>query len=160
MAQEIERKFLVVGEDWKAAAQRTVFYRQGYINDLRHGGRCSVRVRIGGGKAYLNIKSATLGIARHEFEYAIPEADANHMLDAFALGAVVEKTRYYLPDGGHMWEIDVFEGDNAGLIVAEIELQSVDEKFSRPEWVGQEVSDDPRYYNVNLVTHPYKSWTQ
>ena len=160
MGQEIERKFLVLDEGWRKAVQRTVHYRQGYINDMHHDGRCSVRVRVGGGTAYLNIKSATLGISRHEFEYAIPAADANHMLNAFALGAVVEKTRFYVPNAGHTWEIDVFEGDNAGLIVAEIELQAVDETFSHPSWLGQEVTDDPRYYNVNLVSHPYQSWVR
>lgn len=159
MAQEIERKFLVVNDAWRSQASRAVHYRQGYLNDLEHGGKCSVRVRTSDGHAYLNIKGATLGISRQEFEFPIPERDADSILNQFALGACIDKTRHFVEFDGHTWEIDVFEGDNAGLVVAEIELQSVDEKFSRPAWLGAEVSDDPRYYNVCLVKHPYRKWS-
>jgi len=155
MAKEIERKFLVKGNEWQTKIQRSVKYRQGYLNDAQ---QCSIRIRIGGEKAFLNIKSSTLGIQRHEYEYPIPLQDANEMLDQFCQGALVEKTRHYVQDQGHLWEVDVFEGDNAGLIVAELELDDENQQFSLPEWVGQDVSDDPRYYNVCLVKHPFKHW--
>lgn len=155
MAKEIERKFLVKSQDWQTKVQRAVKYRQGYLNDAQH---CSIRVRIGGDQAYLNIKSATLGIQRLEYEYAIPVQDANEMLDRFCQGALVEKTRHYVQEQGRTWEVDVFEGDNAGLVVAEIELDHEQEQFPLPQWAGQEVSDDPRYYNVCLVKHPFKNW--
>lgn len=155
MAKEIERKFLVVNDDWRSEVSRQEYYRQGYINDAI---QCSIRVRVANDKAYLNIKSATLGIQRTEYEYAIPVTDANEMLNAFALGAVIEKTRYFVERAGHIWEIDVFEGDNKGLVVAEIELNDENETFDKPAWLGEEVSDDPRYYNVCLVKHPFKDW--
>lgn len=155
MAKEIERKFLVTSQAWQAKTQRSVRYRQGYLNDAQ---QCSIRVRVGGDQAYLNIKSATLGIQRLEYEYAIPVEDANEMLDQFCQGAMVEKTRHVVQELGHTWEVDVFEGDNAGLVVAEIELDHEHEQFALPEWAGQEVSDDPRYYNVCLVKHPFKNW--
>jgi adenylate cyclase len=155
VAKEIERKFLVTGEGWRENTQRAVRYRQGYLNDAKD---CSIRVRVGAGKAFLNIKSATLGVQRHEYEYPIPFDDANEMLDRFCQGALVDKTRHYVQHEGYTWEVDVFEGDNAGLVVAEIELQDEAERFPLPSWVGAEVSDDPRYYNVCLVKHPYKDW--
>lgn len=155
MAKEIERKFLVKSQGWQAHVQRAVKYRQGYLNDAQ---QCSIRVRVGGDQAYLNIKSATLGIQRLEYEYAIPVQDANEMLDRFCQGASVEKTRHYVKEQGRTWEVDVFEGDNVGLVVAEIELDHEDEQFPLPPWVGHEVSDDPRYYNVCLVKHPFKHW--
>lgn len=155
MATEIERKFLVRDASWRAAAQPGTAYRQGYFAGLE---RCSVRVRIGDGRARLNIKGATLGIERCEYEYPIPLRDAEEMLARCCSTPLVEKTRYRVPYGAHVWEIDVFEGDNRGLVVAEIELAHRDEAFERPAWLGEEVSDDPRYYNVNLVTHPFKEW--
>jgi adenylate cyclase len=155
MATEIERKFLVVSEAWRAAAAPGVRFRQGYLAGT---GKASVRVRVEGEAANLNIKSATLGVRRQEYEYAIPLADANEMLDNLCSGGIVEKTRYCVPVGGHVWEVDVFEGDNAGLVVAEIELSHEDEAFERPAWAGDEVSHDPRYYNVYLAEHPYKNW--
>jgi len=155
MATEIERKFLVISDHWRAAAESGVRFRQGYLAGT---GKASVRVRVEGQAANLNIKSATLGVRRQEYEYAIPLRDANEMLDALCTGGIVEKTRYRVPVGGHVWEVDVFEGDNTGLVVAEIELDHEDEVFERPAWAGAEVSDDPRYYNVYLAEHPYTSW--
>lgn len=152
---EIERKFLVRNDGWRAATEKSARFRQGYLNNET---RCSVRVRISGDRAWLNLKSVTLGAQRHEFEYEIPLADADQMLDILARKPLIEKTRHYIPAGSHTWEIDVFEGDNAGLVVAEIELESPDEAFEKPDWVGEEVTFDPRYYNTRLSTHPYKDW--
>lgn len=156
MATEIERKFLVLNEAWKAHADEGTRFRQGYLVGAKV---ASVRVRIEGARANLNIKSATLGIRRQEFEYAIPLEDAQELLDTLCERPLIEKTRYHVEDRGRVWEIDVFEGDNAGLVVAEIELASEDEVFERPDWLGEEVSHDPRYYNVCLVKHPYKEWS-
>ncbi|MDD3610047.1 MAG: CYTH domain-containing protein [Halothiobacillaceae bacterium] len=155
MAQEIERKFLVRDESWKVDVSEYFELRQGYLNTP---GKASIRVRVDGRQAFLNIKSVTLGIQRHEYEYPIPLADANEMLDLLCEGPRIEKTRYHVRHGEHLWEIDVFHGDNNGLVVAEIELSSADERFARPDWLGEEVSHDPRYFNVSLVRLPYKDW--
>jgi adenylate cyclase len=155
MAIEIERKFLVRNDSWRAQADAGTRYRQGYFAAPQ---RASIRVRIEGEHANINIKSAELGVRRQEFEYAIPLHEAEQMLEQLCEQPQVEKTRYHVQHAGHTWEIDVFEGDNAGLVVAEIELEAEDADFARPDWLGEEVSDDPRYYNVSLVTHPYKDW--
>jgi adenylate cyclase len=155
MAQEIERKFLVISDTWKNNVTRSVRYRQGY---LCGNVRASVRVRLSDGEAYLNIKSATLGVCREEFEYAVPPDDARRMLKALCDGPLIEKTRHFVEYRGHEWEVDVFEGQNQGLVVAEIELSSEDEPFARPGWIGEEVSHDVRYYNTNLVRHPFTLW--
>lgn len=155
MASEIERKFLTVSDAWRTEARRSVRYRQGYLGRAE---TSSVRVRVSDEAAYLNIKSATLGIERLEYEYPIPLADAHEMLDRLCHKPLIEKTRYFVEHAGHQWEVDVFEGDNAGLVVAEIELETPDEAFERPAWLGDEVSHDPRYYNVCLVEHPYREW--
>lgn len=155
MGLEIERKFLVRGDDWRQQADAGTPYRQGYLVGSQH---ASVRVRIEGEVARLNIKSATLGIRRQEYEYPLPLDEAEEMLETLCEQPQIEKTRYKLPYQGHLWEIDVFAGANQGLIVAEVELGSEDEALSLPEWVGEEVSDDPRYYNVCLVKHPYSEW--
>ncbi|MBK9130981.1 MAG: CYTH domain-containing protein [Gammaproteobacteria bacterium] len=155
MAQEIERKFLVTSDDWRAQARSSARYRQGY---LANEGRCSVRVRVSGANAYLNIKSATLEIVRTEYEYPIPLADGEEMLERLCSGILIEKTRHFVDYGGYVWEIDVFEGVNRGLVIAEIELDHEHAEFPRPSWVGAEVSDDPRYYNVYLAQIPYTRW--
>jgi len=155
MAQEIERKFLIANDDWKQQVSRSDYYRQGYLSGTE---KSSIRVRIANDKAYLNIKSATLGIQRTEYDYEIPLVDANEMVENLCPGYIIEKTRYFVPHQGHLWEIDVFDGPNNGLIVAEIELDHEDETFERPDWLGKEVSDDPRYYNSCLVDHPYCDW--
>jgi len=155
MGTEIERKFLVVGDGWREGVSRRSHLRQGY---LANNERCSVRVRLADDKGYLNIKSFELQMRRTEFEYPIPGGDAREMLDHLSANPLIEKTRYYVEHHGHLWEVDVFEGDNAGLVVAEIELQDVDEVFDKPDWIGAEVTEDPRYYNVNLIDHPFKDW--
>lgn len=155
MAREIERKFLVVNDDWRSAASAVVRYRQGYLATTD---RCSVRIRVDGDHGYLNIKSATLDIMRTEFEYRVPLADAEEILDTLCEGLLVEKQRHFVEHQGHTWEVDVFEGVNRGLIIAEIELEAVDTSFPLPSWAGREVSDDPRYYNVYLARHPYTQW--
>jgi len=155
MAQEIERKFLVVGDAWRAEAVRRVPMRQGYLAGSE---RASVRARIGGDRAWLNIKVGGLVASRLEFEYEIPLADADALLAA-AEGPLIEKTRHYVPYAGFEWEVDEFHGANQGLVVAEIELDAEDRPFPRPRWLGAEVTHLPRYYNVRLVTHPYSSWS-
>jgi adenylate cyclase len=155
MGKEIERKFLLRHNGWRMYASLGVRMRQGYLNG---NGLCSIRVRIAGEQAHLNIKSATLDLSRMDFDYPIPLEDAEQILDQLCLRPLIEKTRYRVEHAGHLWEIDVFEGENKGLIVAELELEDADEPFELPDWVGEEVSADPRYYNVCLVKHPYKDW--
>jgi adenylate cyclase len=154
VAQEIERKFLVADERWRAQATRQVRYRQGY---LANSSTCSVRVRVSDQSAHLNIKTATLDIVRAEYEYAIPLADGEELL-ALCEDSLVEKRRHFVEHSGLTWEIDVFEGENEGLVVAEIELERVDAEFEHPPWLGEEVSHDARYYNVYLARHPYRRW--
>lgn len=155
MALEIERKFLTSSEAWRQEVERSVSMRQAYLG----GNGVSVRVRIAGEQALINIKQHRLGLAREEFEYAVPMADAVRMA-ALAGGGRVEKTRHYLRYAGMLWEIDEFEGANRGLVVAEIELQSVDQEFALPPWVGVEVTDEARFYNVALAEHPYRTWNK
>lgn len=157
MGVEIERKFLVVNESWREAASAGMRYRQGYLSTDPSN---SVRVRVSGDKAWLTIKSATIGVTRHEYEYEIPAADGHEILDELCVKPLIEKTRFIVQHDGHAWEVDVFEGDNAGLVVAEIELGSADEEFTVPEWAGEDVSSDVRYYNQRLVEHPYSSWSK
>lgn len=155
MATEIERKFTLKSNSWKNQASHQCRYVQGYLagND-----RSSVRVRIAGDKANINIKSATLGIERMEYEYEIPVIDAQEMLDQLCQKPIIDKTRYFVPFAGKTWEVDEFYGDNAGLVVAEIELNDAEESFELPDWADDDVSHDVRYYNVSLVTHPFKDW--
>jgi len=155
MATEIERKFLVINDHWRKDVTKSIHYIQGYFTT---NASCSIRVRVSGEEASLNIKSATLGITRTEYDYPLPFDDAKEMLYHLCNKPLLEKTRYYLQHHYHVWEIDVFSGDNEGLVVAEVELKSAEEPFTLPDWAGAEVSDDPRYYNVCLVDHPYKNW--
>jgi adenylate cyclase len=155
MGIEIERKFLVTNDKWREAASVALPIKQGY---LVGGKEASVRVRLQGDKANLNIKSATLGVRRQEFEYTIPLEEAELILTTLCQRPIIEKTRYLVSYANKQWEVDVFEGDNAGLIVAELELQDEAEQFDSPPWLGEEVSDDPRYYNSCLSQHPYKDW--
>jgi len=155
VAIEIERKFLVIGDAWRQGVTRTHVIRQAY---LTRGGRTSVRVRrIDQDAAFLTIKTTGGGLARHEFEYAIPAADAEQLM-AEREGAIVAKTRYIVPGGGVTWEVDVFEGENAGLVVAEVELTHPDQGFTRPSWLGAEVTSDRRYGNADLAALPYAQW--
>ncbi|HEY2396972.1 MAG TPA: CYTH domain-containing protein [Rudaea sp.] len=160
MATEIERKFLVVADDWRASVVRSQPMEQGYLTRTGavDGPSCSVRVRIAGDAAWLNIKSAIAGVERREYEYAVPVPDAARMLAEFCPG-VVEKIRHYVPLGGRTFEVDEFLGDNTGLIVAELELDAVDARFERPSWLGREVSAVSRYYNLHLLNHPYSRWS-
>jgi adenylate cyclase len=155
MAREIERKFLLTSEGWRALAERHQRMTQGYI---AASDRISVRVRMAGDDAWLNIKSGGLVASRLEYEYALPVADARELL-AVAVGPLIEKTRHFVPYGGMEWEVDEFHGDNLGLVVAELELDREDQVFARPPWAGAEVTHLPRYYNVSLVNHPYRQWT-
>lgn len=154
MGREIERKFLVRGDSWRSLAEGTC-YRQGYLNSAR---QRTVRIRTAGNRAYLTIKGPTAGAARPEYEYEIPLADGEAMLAELAEKPIIEKKRYRIPFGGLTWEIDEFFGENAGLLVAEVELGSEGEVFSKPEWAGEEVTADPRYFNANLLKHPYRTW--
>lgn len=154
MPIEIERKFLVNGEQWRSQSVGTI-YRQGYLANTQ--GR-TVRVRVVGEQGYLTIKGPTLNAGRSEFEYPIPVADAEELLNTLCDRPFIEKTRYKLAIGELTWEIDEFWGDNQGLILAEVELQSADQSIDLPEWIGQEVTEDARYYNVNLTKNPFKSW--
>ncbi|MGJ4802506.1 CYTH domain-containing protein [Luteimonas sp. SDU82] len=161
MAIEIERKFLVTGDAWREAAHEVVPMAQGYINDLgavdRGEQNASVRVRIQGDAAFLNLKSRELGRSRQEFDYAIPVDDARALL-ALCVGGVIDKRRHLVRHAGHLWEVDEFLGDNAGLVVAEIELSSADEAFVLPPWAAREVTDQARYYNLALASRPYARW--
>ena len=161
MGIELQRTSRVQGQAWRAATERVQPMLQGYLDGTAataHGpGKASVRVRIEGEQAFLNLKSRQSGPLRQEFEYPIPLADARALLPLCS-GGLVEKNRHYLHHQGHLWEVDEFLGDNAGLVVAEIELGAVDEAFARPGWLGAEVTDQPRYYNLALASHPYTQW--
>lgn len=155
MAIEIEHKFLLANDRWREQVCRSENFIQGYLNS---DASCSIRVRICAERAWLNIKSATPGTQRQEFEYAIPVADADEIIRQLCRRPLIEKIRHFIVNGAHIWEIDEFGGDNQGLIIAEIELSTAGEVFNKPEWLGMEVTDDLRYYNNNLVSHPYNSW--
>lgn len=153
MGTEIERKFLVTSDEWRGKAQSRRLV-QGYLS--RDPER-TVRVRIDGDKAALTIKGKSAGATRAEFEYEIPLGDAELLLP-LCLSPLIDKVRHIVIHEGHRWEIDEFAGDNAPLIVAELELSSEDEAFARPEWLGAEVTDDARYFNSQLAVHPYSRW--
>ncbi len=154
MGKEIERKFLVRGDVWRSLAKGTA-YRQGYLNSAKER---TVRIRTIDAQAFLTIKGLTVGATRSEYEYEIPLADCNAMLDALAEKPIIEKKRYKIPFKGLTWEIDEFFGENDGLIVAEVELKSETQIFEKPEWAGEEVTADPRYFNSNLIKHPFTKW--
>lgn len=156
MAYEVERKFLVRSDAWRKVGVGSP-YRQGYLvnSEFR-----TVRVRISNGAAWLTVKGARVGLTRPEFEYTIPIGDAEEMLATLCDSSLVEKTRYKVPLGEHIWEVDEFHGENAGLVLAEIELRHEAEAFERPAWLGEEVSDDPRYYSAHLSKEPFSSWRQ
>lgn len=155
MGQEIERKFLIASDAWRDQVRDSVRLVQGYLS---RGEQLAIRVRIKGDKAELNIKHTLDGIHRLEYEYEIPLDDAREMLDKVALRPMIDKTRHHVIVGDHLWEIDEFYGENAGLIVAEIELDHVDETFERPAWLGEEVSTDTRYFNSSLSERPFTTW--
>ena len=154
MAKEIERKFLVKGEDWRAMARGTR-YRQGYLSTVKER---TVRVRTIDDNGFLTIKGVSVGATRSEYEYEIPAADADEMLDDLCEKPIIEKDRYKIPVGDVTWEVDEFFGVNDGLIVAEVELLSEDQSFPKPDWIGDEVTGDPRYFNANLIARPFSTW--
>lgn len=156
MAYEIERKFLITSVSWRSQIDRTLEIKQAYLCNTE---KASLRIRISDQSGFFSSKSMSGGIRRHEFEYEIPLNDAEFMLNYMCLGSPVIKSRHLVKVDKHVWEIDEFHGDNEGLIVAEIELGHETEIFSKPDWAGQEVSDDARYYNMSLVNQPYKNWT-
>lgn len=152
--QEIERKFLL-NDTAFLAGRRGERISQGYLARTE---RATVRVRLGDERAWLTIKGRTRGISRHELEYEIPPEHARLVLEEMCISAIIDKTRYRVSHGGHVWEVDVFHGANAGLVVAEIELRHENEPFECPPWLGIEVTHDPRYRNVNLAMHPFGAW--
>lgn len=156
MAIEIERKYLVINDEWRVHVQRSVTFHQGYLSNNKE---ASVRIRIEGEQANINVKGMVVGLQRPEYEYAIPLTDAKEMLNQLCAKPQIEKTRHYVSVDGKTWEVDEFHSDNQGLIVAEIELNAVDEIFTQPNWAGKEVSGIERYYNVNLTKYPYQQWT-
>jgi len=156
MAKEIERKFLVTGDAWRPGA-RGVPYRQGYLSAGADAG-CTVRARVAGERAWVTIKGRAVGAARDEYEYPIPVADAEEMLERLCTGGRIEKIRHRVPFAGHTWEVDEFLGENAPLVVAEVELDRIDAEVSLPSWVGLEVTYDPRYTNAALARLPYSRW--
>lgn len=154
MATEIERKYLVVGDEWRRLGTASEF-RQGYLSTVKER---TVRVRVIGEQGYLAVKGITVAATRTEFEYEIPADEARVMLAELCEQPIVEKNRYAIDWVGLVWEVDEFFGANAGLVVAEVELEDADEEIELPEWIGEEVTDDPRYFNSNLVARPYSTW--
>ena len=157
MGVEIERKFLVTDASWRETVTASVRFQQGYLS---RSPTAAIRVRTDGERAHLNIKTTTDGVTRLEFEYEIPLADAEELLERVALRPLIIKTRHYVDFAGRRWEVDVFEAENAGLVVAELELESADAPVTLPPWVGREVSTDPRYYNSSLSERPYCEWAE
>ena len=155
MAKEIERKFLVDTSKLPTLPKGHIM-KQGYVPTQG----ITVRARISDDQAYLTLKGRATGLSRSEFEYPIPVEDAQQILDELCAHPLIEKTRYLIPYGEHIWELDIFEGDNEGLIVAEIELGSEDEQFELPIWTTEEVSYDRKYRNTNLIAHPFSTWDQ
>ncbi len=156
MPKEIERKFLVKNTSWMNRISPT-YYCQGYIPTLN---KATVRVRIAGDKAYLCLKSIVVNISRSEFEYPIPVEEAKEILNSLCDTPIIEKNRYKVPIGGLLWEVDIFEKENKGLIVAEVELKSESQQIDLPDWILREVTGNPRYYNSMLAKNPYSNWTQ
>jgi adenylate cyclase len=157
MAVEIERKFRVIGDGWRAQASSRTLLRQGYLANTA---RASMRVRLAGEQGWLSVKAMTPGRSRAEYEAAISAADAIEMLGGLCEGPLVEKWRHIVPHEGSDWEVDEFLGENAGLVIAELELDSEQQLFSRPDWLGAEVTDEPRYFNFRLSQEPYRRWPE
>lgn len=164
MAEEIERKFKLISDEWRSLSIRSLKIQQGYLQSgVKADQASSIRIRIEETdsnqiKATINVKSAEMSVHRMEYEYSIPVSDASTMLETLCENPILLKTRFLVPYGDHTWELDIFEGDNAGLEIAEVELKDINEKIKLPDWIGQEVSDDPRYYNNYLLAQPYRFW--
>ena len=155
MPVEIERKFLVDGDAWRSGVRRRELFRQGY---LAGSDACSVRVRVAGERAWLGLKGRVQGATRLEYEYEIPLLEGNEILDTLCAEGRLEKWRHWVPHSGHEWEVDEFLGANAGLVVAELELDDEAETFARPSWLGAEVTHDVRYFNSRLASRPWPQW--
>jgi len=153
MGKEIERKFLIKNEAWRSVEGTK--YRQGYLNSVKER---TVRVRTIDDKGFLTVKGITVGTTRLEYEYEVPVSDADEMLSELCEKPLIEKKRYKIPFRGFIFEVDEFFGENEGLIVAEVELESEDQVFDKPDWLGEEVSGDPRYFNSSLIKHPFSKW--
>ena len=156
MGQEIEKKFLLVDNSWRGLAAG-IPYRQGYLNS---GSGATVRIRTADNRGILTIKGPDEGGVKLEYEYEIPIDEAREILERLCRGPLIEKIRYCIPFAGFTWEVDEFQGDNEGLLLAEIELDFVDQEFTKPPWIGREVTGDPRYYNASLVHHPFSRWRE
>ena len=156
MAKEIERKFVVSADTWRPA-EAGIQFKQGYLTS---DSERQVRIRRAGDQAFITVKSKAVGLSRSEFEYQIPNSDAEEMLASLCLKPLIEKVRYRIDQAGFVWEVDEFHGDNEGLVLAEIELSHERQQVILPPWVGKEVSDDPRYLNTNLKEHPFRDWKQ
>lgn len=154
MGKEIERKFLVNNDSFRLLAKGTS-YRQGYLNSAKER---VVRVRTTDDKGFLTIKGITTGATRLEYEYEVPLKDADEMLNELCEKPLIEKNRYKIDYEGFVWEVDEFFGENRGLICAEVELETEDQPYEKPEWIGEEVTGDPKYFNSNLIQNPYKKW--
>jgi CYTH domain-containing protein len=154
MGIEIERKYLTASDGWRGLAEG-IEYRQGYLSVIKER---TVRVRTVGDRGYLTIKGISTGASRAEYEYEIPVGDTHEMLDELCEHPLIEKRRHRIPYGDLIWEVDEFLGDNQGLVVAEVELTSEDQLIELPDWIGEEVTGDPRYFNSNLVARPYSTW--
>jgi len=154
MPLEIERKYLVRNDSWRTQGKGTR-YRQGYLSTEP---ARTVRVRVAAGRGFITVKGLTVRVTRPEYEYPIPVEDANEMLDTLCLKPIIEKVRYTIEYAGLLWEVDEFEGENAGLVIAEVELARADQTILLPDWIGEEVTDDARYYNASLIANPFTSW--
>jgi adenylate cyclase len=154
---EIERKFRLTNDSWRDQVLRKTLLRQGYIANTQ---RASVRVRLAGASGWLSVKAMTRGLSRAEYEAAIPVPEANEMLDRLCEGPLIEKWRHIVVYQGSEWEIDEFLGENAGLLIAELELEAEDAAFARPPWLGVEVTHDERYYNFRLSEKPFRHWPE
>ena len=159
MATEIERKFLIRDDSWRKDAVSCTLLRQAYAHFVQ-GNQLTFRVRIADDQAFLTLKGPVSGCSRSEFEYPVPRQDAEEILENFCESGLIEKYRYRIPCGGRVWEIDEFLGDNAGLVIAELELNSPDESFEHPSWLGREVTGEIRFYNSRLREYPYRAWTE
>jgi CYTH domain-containing protein len=154
MPREIERKFLVTSNQYRHLS-KGIYYQQGYLSTAKER---SVRIRIANGKGFLTIKGISKGATRKEYEYEIPVADAQEILNDLCVKPMIEKYRYTVDHKGFTWEVDEFIGDNEGLVIAEIELNTEDQIFIKPEWIGEEITHDPRFYNINLIANPFSRW--
>lgn len=154
MPKETERKFLVRNDSFKAFSS-PVHIRQGFLSSDKER---VVRIRLAGEEAFLTVKGISRGATRAEFEYPIPADEARYMLENLCEKPVIDKHRYVIREGAAKWEVDVFHGENEGLVIAEIELEDEDQEFSKPDWIGEEVTEDPRYFNANLIRHPFSQW--